>query len=33
MTITSGPYTDEMRGNAEAGWVDLIANLEKLLAA
>jgi uncharacterized protein YndB with AHSA1/START domain len=33
MTITSGPYTEEMRGNAEAGWIDLMANLERLLAA
>ena len=33
MTITSGPYTDEMRGNAEAGWIDLMANLDRLLAA
>lgn len=32
MTLTSGPYTDEMRGNAEAGWFDLIANLERALA-
>jgi uncharacterized protein YndB with AHSA1/START domain len=32
MTLTSGPYTDEMRGNAEAGWLDLIANLERALA-
>ena len=32
MTVTSGPYTDEMRGNAEAGWLDLIANLEGALA-
>jgi uncharacterized protein YndB with AHSA1/START domain len=31
MTVTAGPYTDEMRGNAEAGWFDLIANLERLL--
>jgi uncharacterized protein YndB with AHSA1/START domain len=31
MTVTSGPYTEEMRGNAEAGWYDLIANLERLL--
>jgi uncharacterized protein YndB with AHSA1/START domain len=31
MTVTSGPYTDEMRGNAEAGWFDVIANLERLL--
>jgi uncharacterized protein YndB with AHSA1/START domain len=32
MTVTSGPYMDEMRGNAEAGWYDLIGNLEKVLA-
>jgi uncharacterized protein YndB with AHSA1/START domain len=32
MTITSGPYTDEMRGNAEAGWIEATANLERLLA-
>jgi uncharacterized protein YndB with AHSA1/START domain len=32
MTVTSGPYTDEMRGNAEAGWYGVIANLEKVLA-
>jgi uncharacterized protein YndB with AHSA1/START domain len=32
MTVTSGPYTDEMRGNAEAGWYDLIGNLERVLA-
>lgn len=32
MTVTSGPYTEEMRGNAEAGWFDLLANLERLLA-
>jgi uncharacterized protein YndB with AHSA1/START domain len=32
MTLTSGPYTDEMRGNAEAGWLELIANLERALA-
>jgi uncharacterized protein YndB with AHSA1/START domain len=32
MTLTSGPYTDEMRGNAEAGWLDLIAGLERALA-
>jgi uncharacterized protein YndB with AHSA1/START domain len=32
MTVTSGPYTDEVRPNAEAGWVDLMANLERLLA-
>ena len=32
MTITSGPYTDEMRGNAEAGWIALFGNLEATLA-
>jgi uncharacterized protein YndB with AHSA1/START domain len=32
MTLTSGPYTEEMRGNAEAGWFDVIANLEGVLA-
>jgi uncharacterized protein YndB with AHSA1/START domain len=32
MTITSGPYTEEMRDNAEAGWIDAIANLERLLS-
>jgi uncharacterized protein YndB with AHSA1/START domain len=32
MTLTSGPYTDEMLGNAEAGWLDLVANLERALA-
>jgi uncharacterized protein YndB with AHSA1/START domain len=31
MTVTSGPYAEEMRGNAEAGWLDLIGNLERLL--
>jgi uncharacterized protein YndB with AHSA1/START domain len=33
MTVTAGPYTDEMRGNAEAGWLSLVVNLERLLAA
>lgn len=33
MTITSGPYTEDVRPNAEAGWVDIIGNLERLLAA
>jgi hypothetical protein len=33
MTLTSGPDTDEVRENAEAGWFDLIANLERVLAA
>jgi hypothetical protein len=32
MTVTAGPYTEEMRGNAEAGWLDLMANLERALA-
>jgi uncharacterized protein YndB with AHSA1/START domain len=32
MNVTSGPYPEEMRGNAEAGWIDVIANLERLLA-
>ena len=32
MTVTSGPYPEEMRGNAETGWFDLIANLERVLA-
>jgi uncharacterized protein YndB with AHSA1/START domain len=33
MTVTDEPYTDEIRGNAEAGWLSLIANLEKLFAS
>jgi uncharacterized protein YndB with AHSA1/START domain len=33
MTVTGGPYPDEMRGNAEAGWRSLVVNLERLLAA
>lgn len=33
MTITDGPYSDEVRGNAEAGWRSLVVNLERLLAA
>jgi uncharacterized protein YndB with AHSA1/START domain len=32
MTITDGPYTDDVRGNAEAGWRSLVVNLERLLA-
>jgi uncharacterized protein YndB with AHSA1/START domain len=32
ITITSGPYTDEVRPSAEAGWRDLIAKLEGVLA-
>jgi uncharacterized protein YndB with AHSA1/START domain len=33
MTVTSGPYTEEMRTSAEAGLVALMGNLERLLAA
>jgi hypothetical protein len=33
MTITSGPYTDETYGNAETGFIELMANLDRLLAA
>jgi uncharacterized protein YndB with AHSA1/START domain len=32
MSITSGPYTDEVRSNAEAGWLAVIAKLEALVA-
>lgn len=32
MIITSGPYTEEVRASAEAGWIDLIGNLERVLA-
>lgn len=32
MTITDGPYSDEIRGNAESGWRSLVVNLERLLA-
>ena len=32
MTVTAGPYAEHMRGNAEAGWIDLMANLERVLA-
>ena len=31
MTIVAGPYTHEMRGNAEAGLLDIVANLDALL--
>lgn len=31
MTITDGPYTDEVSPNAEAGWRSIIANLDRLL--
>lgn len=33
MTLSSGPYTEEMRGNAEAGWFQGMASLDRLLAA
>jgi uncharacterized protein YndB with AHSA1/START domain len=33
MTVTAGPYTEEMRANAEAGWIALFGNLEAALAA
>jgi hypothetical protein len=33
MTVTSGPYTEEMRASAEAGLIALMGNLERLLAA
>jgi uncharacterized protein YndB with AHSA1/START domain len=32
MTVTSGPYEGDARRDAEAGWHDLIGNLERLLA-
>ena len=32
MTVTSGPYTEEVRANAEAGWRDLVVTLERVLA-
>lgn len=33
MTVTVGPYTDEMRPGAEAGWRSMVVKLERLLAA
>jgi hypothetical protein len=33
MTVTSGPHTERMRANAEAGWFDAIANLERFLVS
>jgi uncharacterized protein YndB with AHSA1/START domain len=33
MTLTSGPYTDEMRPTAAAGWGESLANLDRLLAS
>ena len=33
MTVTDEPYADEMRGNVEAGWLSLVANLDTLLAS
>jgi hypothetical protein len=33
MILVDGPYSEEVRGNAEAGWTDLVANLEALLGS
>jgi uncharacterized protein YndB with AHSA1/START domain len=33
MTVTSGPFTSEARENAQTGWADLVANLDRVLAA
>lgn len=33
MILTSGPYTEEMRGNAEAGWLQGIESLDRILAS
>ena len=33
MTLTTGPYTDEMRPYAAAGWGESLANLDRLLAS
>jgi uncharacterized protein YndB with AHSA1/START domain len=33
MTVTGGPYSDEVRGDIEAGWRSLVVNLERLLPA
>lgn len=33
MTLTSGPYTDDVRPDAEAGWNAGVRSLERLLAA
>ena len=33
MTLTTGPYTDEMRPYAAAGWRGSLANLDRLLAS
>ena len=31
MTVTDGPYTDEVRRNSEAGWRSVVGNLDALL--
>jgi hypothetical protein len=31
LTVTGGPYTDEMRGNAETGWSQQLDKLARLL--
>jgi uncharacterized protein YndB with AHSA1/START domain len=33
MTVTSGPYTDQARRDADRGWRSMVVNLELLLAA
>jgi uncharacterized protein YndB with AHSA1/START domain len=33
MTVADGPYSDEVRGDAESGWRSLVRNLERLLEA
>jgi len=33
MTVTSGPFTRETRENSQAGWEELVVNLERVLAA
>jgi uncharacterized protein YndB with AHSA1/START domain len=33
MSLTSGPYTEDMAGNAEAGWKEQFGKLDRLLAA
>jgi uncharacterized protein YndB with AHSA1/START domain len=33
MTVTSGPYTPEAREDVQAGWEDLVVNLERLLSS
>jgi uncharacterized protein YndB with AHSA1/START domain len=33
MTVTSGPYADQARRDADDGWRSMVVNLERLLAA